>query len=120
MDTNTPIATPDAPIAQPKSKKKPPSPAKLPPAMTPEESDPGTPQFRHRVKMAKELAAAKGRNPVVDTWVEVHSDKTRKKGGKVLVCSQMKNGNVHRKLVGFERGCADFIAKAKAEGKLRK
>lgn len=88
-------------------------------ALTKEEQDASTPEYKHRKKLLEQEKKRKASNRVEKEWYELTPNKLSKKGGKVALVQKMKNGTVYRTLVGHEKQCAELIAKAKKDGALK-
>lgn len=59
-----------------------------------------TPEHLHRVKLIKQDEERKANAVVKKQWIEVMPDRMSKFGGKVILLSQMGNGNVHSYYLG--------------------
>lgn len=86
------------------------------------ENDPEA--FKLKKKLILEAKARKKNAVVKEQYVTLvyvtHTDpKQARKGRKVVLIREMKNGNRHRTFLGWEKKLGDFLAAAKREGKLR-
>lgn len=77
-----------------------------------------SPQVRHKRKLLKEEEERKKRKKVVQTFLEVVSDRNHPKGGKVRLVRKMNNANVHRTYIGREKQLKKLIAEYKAKNAL--
>lgn len=75
----------------------------------------GSDQYKHKKKLLREDAKRKKNAIVVEEWIEVQKDAS-KKGEKVRLKKRMKNGNVHtfylgRMLKGGKEAILAYAAK---------
>jgi hypothetical protein len=76
-----------------------------------------TPEHLHKLKLIDEEKKRKKSAVVKKQWIEVYQDRNSKFGGKVLLMSQMANGNVHSYYLGRQKkGGDDAIRTYKAKG----
>src|SRR3990167_1199630 len=76
----------------------------------------GTPEYRHRMKIAKENEDREKNTKTVAEYIELSPNPNHPKGGKVLQVSITNNGYKHRTYLGREKQVGAVILKAKRAG----